>query len=70
MSFGLRPKDWQTVQSLAIKPLQALGARVYVFGSRARGDHTEFSDLDLVDFDELAESYRSSTLKDRILINA
>ncbi len=99
MNFGLRPKDWQTVEALAIKPLQALGALVYVFGSRARGDHKEFSDLDLlyeiskkpeghvlfkikdslvesdlpikidlVDFDELADSYRSSALKDRVLV--
>lgn len=101
MSFGLRSTDWQAVQSLAIKPRHALGARVFVFVSRARGDHKEFSDLDLlyeisnkpeghvlykikdslvesnlpikidlVDFDELAESYRTLELKDRILVNS
>lgn len=33
---------------LAITPIKQLGAKVYVFGSRARGDHQEFSDIDLL----------------------
>jgi predicted nucleotidyltransferase len=33
---------------VVVKPLLALGAEVFVFGSRARGDSQPFSDLDLM----------------------
>lgn len=42
---------------LALTPLFDQGATIYVFGSRARGDHKKFSDLDLlIDGDRLARS--------------
>lgn len=31
-----------------LKPLQDQGANIWCFGSRARGDHHKFSDLDLM----------------------
>jgi predicted nucleotidyltransferase len=48
MTFGLSPADYQLLQELAILPLKQQGARVWVFGSRARGDHRAFSDIDLL----------------------
>lgn len=46
--FGLNENDWNLVQRLCITPLKKAGAQVWVFGSRARGDHRPFSDLDLL----------------------
>lgn len=46
--FGLKQHHWKIVIDLAIDPLKKLGASVFVFGSRARGTHQEFSDLDLL----------------------
>lgn len=48
MKFGLTDAEWQTVETLAIKPLKKFGAHVFVFGSRARGTHQPYSDLDLM----------------------
>lgn len=46
--FGLTEEHWQKVIQLAVQPLKSLGAKVYVFGSRATGKHRPFSDLDLL----------------------
>lgn len=46
--FGLSAEDWSIVEREAIAPLQRRGCALYVFGSRARGDHQPFSDLDLL----------------------
>lgn len=48
MNFGLESRLWQIILDLAITPLKKMGAKVYVFGSRARGDYKQFSDLDLL----------------------
>jgi predicted nucleotidyltransferase len=102
MKFGLTSAEWGMIEKLALEPLRRLGATIYVFGSRARGQHQKFSDLDLlyelppqspkpslhiigdikdglvesnlpikvdiVDLDELANSYRPSVMKDRVRI--
>ena len=47
MNFGLSASDWGLVRTLIIEKLQAAGCDVWVFGSRARGTHREFSDLDI-----------------------
>ena len=46
--FGLEERHWQAVQDLLVKPLHNAGCQVWVFGSRARGDHQKFSDLDVL----------------------
>lgn len=46
--FGLRPKDRALLSQLCIQPLKNAGARVWVFGSRARGDHVTYSDIDVL----------------------
>ena len=48
MTFGLSSKSWNLIMELAVKPFQAAGCEVWVFGSRARGDHNPFSDIDLL----------------------
>jgi predicted nucleotidyltransferase len=101
MKFGLTDQEFQILFELVISPLKASGATVWIFGSRARGDHKAFSDIDImyetkednpllvgfisvlkesieesrlpykvdiVDFKDLAESYRTSALADRIQI--
>lgn len=48
MKFGLDNKQYQEVSKFLIEPLTTLGARLWCFGSRARGDHHPFSDLDIM----------------------
>jgi uncharacterized protein len=48
MKFGLEPKHWSLIEKLVLTPLKARGAQVWIFGSRARGDHQKFSDLDVL----------------------
>lgn len=48
MKFGLSDSDFQLLDNLVIKPLKAQSAKVYVFGSRARGKHHPFSDIDIL----------------------
>ena len=101
MKFGLSDPELRFVISKLIDPLKKAGAKVWVFGSRARGDHRPFSDLDilfelptqaylptgflselkeimeesrfpykvdLVNVDELAESYVAGVVNDRVEI--
>ena len=50
-NFGLSPHDWSIFSQNILKPLQAAGARIWIFGSRARGTERSSSDIDvLVDF--------------------
>lgn len=46
--FGLSENDWKIFEEKGLRPLKAAGARVWIFGSRARGDHRPFSDLDVL----------------------
>lgn len=48
MKFGLTPAQYQYIQKTVVDPLQDQDVTVWVFGSRARGDQREFSDLDLM----------------------
>lgn len=99
MKYGLTDEQFETLTKLVINPLKANGAIVWIFGSRARGDHRSFSDIDvlfdvkdsnelpkgflsklkeaieesrlpfkvdLVNVNEMAESYKVGALKDRI----
>jgi predicted nucleotidyltransferase len=99
MKFGLSTLEYALVDKLLFTPLKKRKCKVWVFGSRARGDHKAFSDLDIlyenselselslgelsqikedleeselpykvdiVNFDEVAESYRDGISKDRI----
>ncbi len=48
MKFGLSEQQYNYIFDEVIKPLEKMNAAVWCFGSRARGDHQRFSDLDLM----------------------
>ncbi len=101
MKFGLTDQQFQILNETVVSPLKSHGATVWIFGSRARGDHKAFSDIDimfepkennplpvgfisglresveesrlpfkvdLVDTQEMANSYRMTAIADRIQI--
>jgi predicted nucleotidyltransferase len=101
MKFGLTDQQLKILDEMVISPLKSHGVTVWIFGSRARGDHKPFSDIDimyetkeniqlpvgfissikesieesrlpykmdLVDLKDMADSYKSTALADRIQI--
>ena len=48
MKFGLSDSEFKLLEDLFFNPIQKWGGSVWVFGSRARGDHHPFSDLDIL----------------------
>ena len=46
--FGLTDQQYKLVEKTIVEPWEKKGATIYCYGSRARGDHKEFSDLDLM----------------------
>jgi len=48
MKFGLNESEFDYFQKELVSPLKKIGAKVWVFGSRARGDHHKFSDIDIL----------------------
>ena len=48
MKFGLSEEYLEILNNLVILPLKNAGGEVWIFGSRARGDHKKFSDIDLL----------------------
>ena len=48
MKFGLSDSEYEFINQTVVLPLMACGATVWCFGSRARGNHQRFSDLDLM----------------------
>jgi predicted nucleotidyltransferase len=45
---GLKNNERKILEDLVLIPLKNLGARVWVFGSRATGTHKKNSDIDLL----------------------
>jgi predicted nucleotidyltransferase len=101
MKFGLQEKHLLQLETLLFRPLKDAGFKIWIFGSRARGDHRPFSDIDLlyqlpetttnfaslisrlkenleegplpykidlVDINDLAESYKEKILRERVEI--
>ena len=64
MKFGLADEDYLLISN-ALSTLKAKGARIYCFGSRARGDHGLFSDLDLMIEGESDFSSELATLREQ-----
>jgi predicted nucleotidyltransferase len=48
MNFGIAHHDWTILSTIVLQPLWKSGAKLYVFGSRAKGGHQPFSDIDLL----------------------
>ncbi len=99
MNHGLSKDEFNFLMSEVVQPLKKLNARVFLFGSRANGKFTKFSDvdltyiqsenqkipsgeifriitaaeesrfsykIDLVNYDELASSYRANVDREKI----
>ncbi|MBP9680988.1 MAG: nucleotidyltransferase domain-containing protein [Bacteriovorax sp.] len=52
MRFGLTDSQYLLLEELIINPLKLKNALVYIFGSRARGEHQKFSDIDVLFIDD------------------
>ncbi|RLA56843.1 MAG: nucleotidyltransferase domain-containing protein [Gammaproteobacteria bacterium] len=48
MKFGLTAQQYQYIQETVVVPFKNVGATVWIFGSRARGDYHKFSDFDFM----------------------
>jgi predicted nucleotidyltransferase len=48
MKFGLTDQEYHFIETNVVAPMSKLGAVVWCFGSRARGNFKRFSDLDLM----------------------
>lgn len=48
MKFGLSLVQYKFLEDIIIKPLKSHHARVWIFGSRAKGTQQPFSDVDLM----------------------
>jgi predicted nucleotidyltransferase len=48
MKFGLTDEEYAQLDRWVVSPLKKFGAQVWIFGSRARGDHKTFSDVDIL----------------------
>lgn len=48
MKVGLTEAEIDLLQQLLIQPIKSQDGKVWVFGSRARGDNRKFSDIDIL----------------------
>jgi uncharacterized protein len=48
VKYGLSQSEFEFLERTALAPLRMAGARLYLFGSRARGDHSRYSDVDIL----------------------
>lgn len=48
MKFNLSDSEYNQLTKLVIEPLKKSGLKVYIFGSRARGNSHPFSDIDIL----------------------
>jgi len=48
MKFGLKAEHWKIIELVLLASLKQQGAKIWIFGSRARGNFKEFSDLDVL----------------------
>lgn len=48
MKLGLSVSDYELFRTLVLEPLKKMSVQVFVFGSRSKGTHHQFSDLDLL----------------------
>jgi predicted nucleotidyltransferase len=48
MKFGLTLEELTLLDEVLVAPLKANGCEVWIFGSRTRGTHHRFSDIDIL----------------------
>lgn len=46
--FGMSKAEFDLLERTVLAPLKAAGATLFLFGSRARGDHSRYSDVDIL----------------------
>lgn len=68
MKFGLTDEQYKILETILIKPLQSRQAELFVFGSRARGNHHPYSDIDIM-YKENPESSISDSFVGQIKEN-
>ena len=61
MKYGLTSEELRFLED-KLKPLKDLGATIFLYGSRARGDYAKFSDIDLM----VESSSVSSELRNKV----
>ena len=62
--FGISRVHWELIDRILLKPIRKVGGRVWVFGSRARGDYAKFSDLDILLDGAIEPAFLSSISED------
>lgn len=48
MKFGLPPDQFEILEKTLIAPIKKKNIKIYIFGSRARGQFHPFSDIDIL----------------------
>lgn len=67
MKFGLSEQQFEILNDILIQLLKKKNAKVYIFGSRARGKHHPFLDVDIL-FEESSEGLISDAELSKIKI--
>ena len=75
MKFGLSERDFQILKTTFYTPLKLLGAEIYIFGSRATGNHKPFSDIDILvcsseDLDQEIDDFQEKLIESDFSIKA
>ena len=66
MNYGLSDQELSFLEQLVLIPLKNSGARVFLFGSRARGTHHKYSDLDILVASEIDLSRLVNDILERL----
>jgi len=62
MKFGLSESEYEFLTNNLIQPMKNLGARVFIFGSRATKKYSQFSDIDLLYSDPTKDILKASDI--------
>lgn len=65
MKFGLTKEQYSYLIN-TLKPIYNRGAKIWCYGSRARGDHNKFSDLDIMIESDMDLSSLIGAIKEEI----
>lgn len=65
MKFGLSKDNWDFLEKTLIQKIKASGNKAFIFGSRAKGSHHPFSDVDILieDFNLINKSVISDAIE-------
>ncbi len=66
MNLGLQRSHLDIINELLIKPFKAKSVKLWIFGSRARGNFQKFSDLDVLFDGHCLDLSFVSSIKERL----